>query len=53
MRRLGLAPFFCSWAFRISTARAYFFAAMRETTSSSFDFPKLMGKGASGYRGED
>ena len=53
MRRLGLAPFFCSWAFRISTARAYFFPAMSETTSSSFDFPKLMGKGASGYRGED
>ena len=53
MRRLGFAPFFWSWAFRISTARAYFFAAMRETTSSSFVFPKLIAKGASAYREED
>jgi hypothetical protein len=28
-------------------ARAYFFAAMRETTSSSFDLPKLIAKPAS------
>ena len=33
-----------------SIARAYFFAAMRATTSSSFDFPKLMAKRASALR---
>ena len=39
MRRLGLAPFFWSCAFSTSIARAYFFAAIRETTSSSLPLP--------------
>jgi hypothetical protein len=47
IRRLGFGPFFWSRVFRISTARAYFFAAMRETTSSSFERPKLSAKRAS------
>jgi hypothetical protein len=47
MRRLGFGPFFWRRAFRTSIARAYFFAAMRETTSSSFDLPKLIAKRAS------
>ena len=51
MRRLGFAPFRWSCAFSTSIARAYFFAAMRETTSSSFDFPKLMANRASAFPG--
>ena len=53
MRRLGLAPFFWSCAFSTSIARAYFFAAIRETTSSSLPFPNPSANAPPRLRTED